>query len=84
VYSFYKDRSVISYFTENKYFHEYTEFQVFMPARKKKGERSVPLSATIKPEQEKWIEEKIRDGTFYNRSHIVQAAINLLQKSEKI
>lgn len=54
-----------------------------MPIRKKKGERNVKLSVTIKPEQEKWVDEKLQEGIFYNRSHIVQEGIRLLQLREK-
>jgi len=32
-----------------------------MPERKKKGERKVKISGTIKPEQEQWINKKIKD-----------------------
>ena len=32
----------------------------FMPERKKKGERKVKISGTIKPEQEQWINKKIK------------------------
>jgi Arc/MetJ-type ribon-helix-helix transcriptional regulator len=51
----------------------------FMPERKKKGERKVKISGTIKPEQEKWIKNKIKEGKFYNISHILQEGIRLLQ-----
>ena len=54
-----------------------------MPERKKKGERNVKLSVTIKPEQEQWIEKMLDEGKFYNRSHIVQEGIKSLQKKEK-
>lgn len=54
-----------------------------MPIRKKKGEQNVKLSVTIKPEQEQWIKEKLRGGKFYNRSHIVQEGIRLLQEKEE-
>ena len=54
-----------------------------MPARKKKGEKNVKLSVTIKPEQENWIRKKLNDNKFYNRSHIIQEAIRTLQDKEK-
>lgn len=50
-----------------------------MPERKKKGERKVKISGTIKPEQDKWIKDKIKEGKFYNISHILQEGIRLLQ-----
>jgi Arc/MetJ-type ribon-helix-helix transcriptional regulator len=50
-----------------------------MPERKKKGERKVKISGTIPPEQEKWIKNKIKEGRFYNISHILQEGIRLLQ-----
>jgi len=39
----------------------------------------VKISGTIKPEQEKWIKNKIKEGKFYNISHILQEGIRLLQ-----
>jgi Arc/MetJ-type ribon-helix-helix transcriptional regulator len=54
-----------------------------MPERKKKGERSVKLSVTIEPEQEKWIEKQLVNHKYYNKSHIVQEAIRLLQEKDK-
>ena len=50
-----------------------------MPERKKKGERKVKISGTIKPEQEKWINRMIREGKYYNISHVLQEGIKLLQ-----
>ena len=56
--------------------------QVFMPERKKKGERKVKISGTIKPEREEWIKKVIDEGRFYNISHILQEGIRLLQEKE--
>jgi Arc/MetJ-type ribon-helix-helix transcriptional regulator len=53
-----------------------------MPERKKKGERKVKISGTIKPEQESWIKDQIKKGKFYNVSHILQEGIRLLQVKE--
>ena len=53
-----------------------------MPGRKKIGEKNVKISGTIKPDQEKWIKEKLAKGEFYNRSHIIQEGIRLLQQLE--
>jgi Arc/MetJ-type ribon-helix-helix transcriptional regulator len=53
-----------------------------MPVRKKKGEHNVKISGTIKPEQNKWIEDKIKEGKFYNISHILQEGIKQLQRKE--
>lgn len=53
-----------------------------MPARKKKGEKKVKISGTINQDQERWIKEKIDDGTFYNVSHVLQQAIRLLQNKK--
>ena len=53
-----------------------------MPVRKKKGEHNVKISGTIKPEQNRWIENKIKEGKFYNISHILQEGIKLLQSKE--
>ena len=47
--------------------------------RKKKGERNVKISGTIKPEQDRWIKKMIDKGKFYNISHILQEGIKLLQ-----
>jgi len=41
------------------------------------------ISGTIKSNQLEWIEEKIKDGTFYNKSHALQKGIELLQKQEE-
>jgi Arc/MetJ-type ribon-helix-helix transcriptional regulator len=54
-----------------------------MPERKKKEERRMKISGTIKPAQFKWMKEKIEEGTFYNKSHALQQALELLQKQEK-
>ncbi len=54
-----------------------------MPERKKKGERKVKISGTIKPEQDKWIKQMIKEGKFYNISHILQEGIKVLQEKEK-
>lgn len=54
-----------------------------MPERKKKGERNVKISGTIKPDQEQWIKKKIIEGKFYNISHIIQEGIRILQEKEK-
>ena len=51
----------------------------FMPERKKKGDRKVKISGTIRPEQDRWIKKKISEGRFYNISHILQEGIKLLQ-----
>ena len=51
----------------------------FMPERKKKGERKVKISGTINPDQEAWINRMIKEGKFYNVSHILQEGIRLLQ-----
>ena len=59
------------------------EFQVYMPARKNKGDKCVKISGTIKQDQEKWINEKIEEGKYYNISHVLQEGIKLLQKQEK-
>jgi Arc/MetJ-type ribon-helix-helix transcriptional regulator len=56
----------------------------FMPERKKKGDRKVKISGTIKPDQEQWITKMIREGKFYNRSHILQEGIRLLQEQENV
>jgi Arc/MetJ-type ribon-helix-helix transcriptional regulator len=53
-----------------------------MPERKKKGERRVKISGTIKPEQEEWIRTKIKEGKYYNVSHILQEGIKLLQSKD--
>ena len=53
-----------------------------MPDRKKKGERRLKISCTIKLEQDQWIKNKIREGKFYNISHILQEGIKLLQQRE--
>lgn len=53
-----------------------------MPVRKKKGEHNVKISGTIKPDQNKWIKQKINEGKFYNISHILQESIKLLQENE--
>jgi len=37
---------------------------------------------TIEPEQEKWIKKKLDEHKYYNRSHIIQEAIRLLQEKE--
>lgn len=55
-----------------------------MPERKKKGDRKVKISGTIKPEQEQWINKMIKEGKFYNRSHILQEGIRLLQEQENV
>jgi len=51
-----------------------------MPERKKKGDRKVKISATIKPEQQVWIKDMIDKGKFYNLSHVIQEGIKLLQE----
>ena len=53
-----------------------------MPARKNKGDKCVKISGTIKPDQERWIKEKINEGRYYNISHILQDGIRLLQQQE--
>jgi len=53
-----------------------------MPERKKKGERNVKISGTIKPDQGKWLQQKICEGKFYNISHVLQEGIKLLQQRE--
>ena len=53
-----------------------------MPERKKLGDRKVKISGTIKPEQDKWIKDKIKEGKYYNISHILQEGIRLLQVNE--
>jgi Arc/MetJ-type ribon-helix-helix transcriptional regulator len=54
-----------------------------MPERKPKEEKTVKISGTIKQDQEKWIKEKLKEGKYYNRSHILQEGIKLLQQQEK-
>ena len=54
-----------------------------MPARKNKGDKCVKISGTIKPDQEKWINDKIKQGKYYNVSHVLQEGIKLLQQQEK-
>ena len=54
-----------------------------MPERKPKEEKSVKISGTIPQEQEKWIKEKIKEGKYYNRSHVIKEGIRLLQNQEK-
>jgi len=53
-----------------------------MPERKKKEERRMKISGTIKPEQFEWLEDEIKKGKFYNKSHVLQQAIEVLQKQE--
>jgi Arc/MetJ-type ribon-helix-helix transcriptional regulator len=53
-----------------------------MAVRKKLGERNVKLSVTIKPEQEKWIKKKLEENKYYNRSHVIQEAIRVLQSKD--
>ena len=53
-----------------------------MARRKKIGERNVKLSVTIKPDQEKWIIKKLDKNEYYNRSHLIQEAIRVLQEKE--
>ncbi|MGF3585454.1 MAG: ribbon-helix-helix domain-containing protein [Thermoplasmatota archaeon] len=50
-----------------------------MPERKKKGERKVKISGTINSEQEVWIKKMIKEGKYYNISHVLQEGIRLLQ-----
>jgi len=54
-----------------------------MPERKKKEERRMKISGTIKPAQYDWMDEKIKKGTFYNKSHVLQKALELLQKQDE-
>ena len=54
-----------------------------MPVRKKKEERRMKVSATIKPDLYNWMEKKINEGKFYNKSHVLQEAIRLLQKQDE-
>ena len=54
-----------------------------MPVRKKKGEKRVKISVTIKPDLYDWIEQKIADEVYYNKSHVIQKALKLLQKQEE-
>jgi len=53
-----------------------------MPEHKKKGDRKVKISGTIKPEQDKWIKKMIDEGKFYNISHILQEGIKSLQEKD--
>lgn len=53
-----------------------------MAIRKKMGERNVKLSVTIKPDQERWIEKKLTTNEYYNRSHLIQEAIRVLQEKD--
>lgn len=50
--------------------------------RKKKEELRMKISGTIKPNQFEWIEKKIKEGTYYNRSHALQKGIELLKKQD--
>lgn len=54
-----------------------------MPKRKKKEEKNVKISGTIKPEQHSWVEKKINEGIYYNISHILQEGIKQLQIKEE-
>ena len=53
-----------------------------MAERKKKGERKVKISGTIKPSQERWIKRMIDEGKYYNISHILQEGIKSLQDKD--
>ena len=41
------------------------------------------ISGTIKPDLLEWVEEKINDGTYYNKSHVIQKGIEVLKKQEE-
>ena len=54
-----------------------------MPERKRKEDRRMKISGTIKPDQYEWLKEKIKEGKFYNKSHVLQEGIKLLKKQEE-
>ena len=54
-----------------------------MPERKKKEEKNVKISGTIRPDQGEWVSKKLKERKFYNKSHIIQQGIDLLQEREK-
>jgi Arc/MetJ-type ribon-helix-helix transcriptional regulator len=53
-----------------------------MPERKKKEDRRMKISGTIKPEQFEWLKDKIKEGKFYNISHVLQEGIKSLQEKD--
>lgn len=54
-----------------------------MPERKKKEEKNVKISGTIRLDQGEWVSKKLKEHKFYNKSHIIQLGIDLLQEREK-
>jgi Arc/MetJ-type ribon-helix-helix transcriptional regulator len=55
-----------------------------MSERKIRGEKQVKISGTIRQDQDRWIAEKIREGKYYNKSHVLQEGIKALQEREGI
>ena len=53
-----------------------------MPEKEKIVEKRVKISGTIPKEMFKWVEEQIKSGKFYNKSHVIEAGIRKLQKKD--
>ena len=46
-------------------------------------ERQVKISGTVKRPVFDWLEERIKSGHFYNRSHAIQEGLRLLKEAEE-
>ena len=45
--------------------------------------KGVKIFGTIRKEQADWIDEQLRKDKYYNKSHLIQQAIEALQKQDE-